>query len=230
MALTRIGLFGGTFDPPHVGHLVTAVNVRHALDLDLVFVMVANDPWQKTQSREVTTAEDRFAMVEAAVADVEALVAGRHEIDRGGPSFTADTLAQLSAEHPGARLFTIVGDDAASSLPTWARANEVAATSTLVVVAGSTGVSVESMTGSPSATVMGGTTDNKLARSLGPATPTTEIVASRMPSASSRTPSIPAMPKESASRRGVSLASVFTFAPTGIDTIVPPAPLRSSTN
>lgn len=131
---TRIGLFGGTFDPPHVGHLVTAVNVRHALELDLVILMVANDPWQKSTARHVTTAEDRFAMVEAAVADVDGLVAGRHEIDRGGPSFTADTLAQLAVEHPRAQLFTIVGDDAASGLPTWERADEVAARSTLVVV------------------------------------------------------------------------------------------------
>ncbi|MCB0982614.1 MAG: adenylyltransferase/cytidyltransferase family protein, partial [Ilumatobacter sp.] len=73
----RIGLFGGTFDPPHVGHLVTAVNVRHALRLDLVVLMVANVPWQKVGSRAVTPAEDRLAMVQAAVGDVDGLVAGR---------------------------------------------------------------------------------------------------------------------------------------------------------
>jgi len=64
----RIGLFGGTFDPPHVGHLVTAVNVRHALRLDRVVLMVANSPWQKDGTRSITPAEDRLAMVEAAVA------------------------------------------------------------------------------------------------------------------------------------------------------------------
>lgn len=134
MTLTRIGLFGGTFDPPHVGHLVTAVNVRHALELDLVILMVANDPWQKSGARDVTSAEDRFAMVEAAVRDVEGLEAGRLEIDRGGPSYTADTLSALSAEHPGAQLFTIVGDDAASGFTSWERATDVARMSTLVVV------------------------------------------------------------------------------------------------
>ena len=134
MTPTRIGIFGGTFDPPHVGHLVTAVNVRHALDLDLVILMVANDPWQKSAAREVTSAADRLAMVEAAVSDVDGLVAGRHEIDRGGPSYTADTLDELSARHPGASLFTIVGDDAAGGFPSWDRASEVAARSTLVVV------------------------------------------------------------------------------------------------
>ena len=134
MTLTRIGLFGGTFDPPHVGHLVTAVNVRHALDLNVVILMVANDPWQKSGARDVTSAEDRFAMVTAAVRDVEGLQAGRLEIDRGGPSYTADTLSALSAEHSGAQLFTIVGDDAASGFASWERATDVARMSTLVVV------------------------------------------------------------------------------------------------
>jgi nicotinate-nucleotide adenylyltransferase len=133
-ASLRIGLFGGTFDPPHVGHLVTAVNVRHALDLDMVILMVAGDPWQKSGSRDVTSAADRFAMVEAAVSDVEGLVAGRDEIDRGGPSYTADTLMGLAEKHPGAELFTIVGDDAAAGLATWTRVEQVVQLSQLVVV------------------------------------------------------------------------------------------------
>jgi nicotinate-nucleotide adenylyltransferase len=133
-ASLRIGLFGGTFDPPHVGHLVTAVNVRHALNLDIVILMVANDPWQKTGSRDVTTAEDRFAMVEAAVSVVDGVVAGRDEIDRGGPSYTADTLMALAEKHPGAELFTIVGDDAAAGLTSWTRVEQVADYSQLVVV------------------------------------------------------------------------------------------------
>jgi nicotinate-nucleotide adenylyltransferase len=130
----RIGLFGGTFDPPHVGHLVTAVNVRHALALDAVVLMVANSPWQKQGTREISRAEDRFAMVEAAVADVGGLVAGDAEIRRGGPSFTADTLATLVECYPGAELFTIVGDDAAAGLTSWERHEEVVARSHLVVV------------------------------------------------------------------------------------------------
>ena len=133
-ASLRIGLFGGTFDPPHVGHLVTAVNVRHALNLDIVILMVANDPWQKSGARDVTTAEDRFAMVEAAVSVVDGVVAGRDEIDRGGPSYTADTLMALAEKHPGAELFTIVGDDAAAGLPSWTRVEQVAEYSQLVVV------------------------------------------------------------------------------------------------
>ena len=130
----RIGLFGGTFDPPHVGHLVTAVNVRHALSLDVVVLMVANSPWQKRGTRAISLAEDRLAMVEAAVADVDGLVAGDAEIRRGGPSFTADTLATLFECYPGGELFTIVGDDAAAGLTTWERHEEVVARSRLVVV------------------------------------------------------------------------------------------------
>ncbi len=132
--MTRLGLFGGTFDPPHVGHLVTAVNVRHALGLDEVVLMVANVPWQKQGSRRLMPALDRLAMVEAAVADVDGLVPGRLEIDHGGNSYTADTLRTLREQHPDAELFTIVGDDAAAGLRTWARYDEVVALSHLVVV------------------------------------------------------------------------------------------------
>lgn len=130
----RIGLFGGTFDPPHVGHLVTAVNVRHALALDLVLLMVANDPWQKTGARHITPAADRLAMVQAAVAGIDGLEAGTEEMQRGGPSYTADTLATLRVKYAGARFFTIVGDDAAAHIDTWERVNEVVAMSSLVVI------------------------------------------------------------------------------------------------
>lgn len=133
-SLRRVGLFGGTFDPPHVGHLVTAVNVRHALDLDAVIMMVANVPWQKEASRAITPALDRLAMVEAAVHQVPGLVPGRQEIDHGGPSYTADTLAVLAVQLPNAEFFTIIGDDAAAGLRTWTRWEEVVERSRLVVV------------------------------------------------------------------------------------------------
>jgi nicotinate-nucleotide adenylyltransferase len=133
-SLRRVGLFGGTFDPPHVGHLVTAVNVRHALELDVVVLMVANVPWQKEGSRAITPAVDRLAMVEAAVREVPGLVPGRQEIDHGGPSYTADTLAVMADQYPGADFFTIIGDDAAAGLRTWARWEEVVERSQVVVV------------------------------------------------------------------------------------------------
>jgi nicotinate-nucleotide adenylyltransferase len=130
----RVGVFGGTFDPIHVGHLVAAVNAKHALDLDRVIMMVANVPWQKAGLRVVSTAEDRFALVEAAVGDVPGVEAGRLEIDRGGASYTADTLAHMQAAAPGDQLFLVVGWDVARELSSWDRRDEIQALVTLVVV------------------------------------------------------------------------------------------------
>jgi nicotinate-nucleotide adenylyltransferase len=130
----RLGIFGGTFDPPHVGHLVTAVNVRHELQLDRVLLVVSNVPWQKVGTREISPAEARFAMVEAAVADVEGLEASRIEIEAGGSSYTADTLATLQAEGPDRELFVILGADAAAGILTWERVEEVRDRATVVVV------------------------------------------------------------------------------------------------
>ena len=133
-AAMRIGVFGGTFDPPHVGHLIVAVNVRHLLLLDRLLLVVAGAPWQKIGSRAISAAEDRFAMVEAAVAGVDGLEASRLEVDRGGMSYTADTLAALLAEDPSHELFVILGSDAAAGLLTWERADEVRDLATVVVV------------------------------------------------------------------------------------------------
>jgi nicotinate-nucleotide adenylyltransferase len=130
----RIGIFGGTFDPIHVGHLVAAVNVRHQLQLDNVVLMVANIPWQKAGARRVSPAQDRFDMVRAAVGCVPGLEAGRTEIDRGGPSYTADTVAEMARLHPGAELFVIVGWDVSAELGTWERLGEVRDLASLVVV------------------------------------------------------------------------------------------------
>ncbi|MDQ1424542.1 MAG: nicotinate-nucleotide adenylyltransferase [Acidimicrobiaceae bacterium] len=133
-APARIGVFGGTFDPPHLGHLVTAVNVRHALALDVILFVVANVPWQKEGQRPISPPDDRLALVEAAVDGVDGLEASRIELDRGGRSYTADTLADLAAVHPHAALFTVLGEDAAAALTTWRRHEEVVERSTLVVV------------------------------------------------------------------------------------------------
>ena len=130
----RLGIFGGTFDPPHVGHLATAVNVRHDLGLDRVLLVVNNVPWQKVGSREISPAEDRLAMVAAAVGDVDGLEASRLEIDAGGMSYTADTLAGLRDEDPSRELFLILGSDAAAGLLSWERVEDVRSIATVVVV------------------------------------------------------------------------------------------------
>jgi nicotinate-nucleotide adenylyltransferase len=130
----RIGIFGGTFDPPHIGHLVAAVDALQVLELDLVLLVVASIPWQKAGSREISPAEDRLAMVAAAVADTDGIEASDVEIARGGPSYTADTLEVLHAAEPEAELFLILGNDAAAGFDTWERHQEVAELATLVVV------------------------------------------------------------------------------------------------
>jgi nicotinate-nucleotide adenylyltransferase len=134
MTVERLGIFGGTFDPPHVGHLVVAVNARYALRLDRVLLVVANDPWQKSGGRAISPAADRLAMVQAAVGDVEGLEASTVELDRGGTSYTADTLTTLRAEDPERELFLILGSDAAAGLPTWERADEVRSLAAIAVV------------------------------------------------------------------------------------------------
>lgn len=129
-----IGIFGGTFDPPHVGHVVAAVTARHALGLDEVLLTVANRPWQKVGTRSITPAADRLAMVEALVDGVDGLVASAIEIERGGDSYTADTIAELRSGEPGLAVTVIVGSDAAAAMSTWTRAEEVRANAALVIV------------------------------------------------------------------------------------------------
>ena len=130
----RIGILGGTFDPVHVGHLVAATWAREALDLDRVLLVVANVPWQKAGLRTVTPAEDRFRMVQAAVGGVAGVEACRIEIDRGGPSFTVDTVRELQEAVPSLQPYVIVGADVASELDTWHRVDALRQAVTLVVV------------------------------------------------------------------------------------------------
>lgn len=134
MTSERLGIFGGTFDPPHIGHLVTAVNVRHELALDRVLLVVNNVPWQKVGSRPISPVQDRLAMVEAAVAGAAGIEASRIEIDAGGMSYTADTLAALATEQPERELFVILGADAAAAITTWERFDEVRELATIVAV------------------------------------------------------------------------------------------------
>jgi nicotinate-nucleotide adenylyltransferase len=130
----RIGVVGGTFDPPHIGHLSVAVEVRHALSLDRMLLVVANDPWQKRGARALTPAADRLAMTRLAVAGLEGVEVDDREIRRGGPSYTVDTVRELLDERPGAEVFVVVGADAAAGITTWERAGELAGLATIVTV------------------------------------------------------------------------------------------------
>ena len=132
--MSRIGIFGGTFDPVHVGHVVVAAWVRAELELDRVDLVVANEPWQKLDRPLFISAQDRLAMVEAAVDGIDGVVASSAEIDRGGLTYTIDTLGAYRAADPGGSLFLILGSDAAEGLDTWHRYEEIADAAEVVVV------------------------------------------------------------------------------------------------
>ena len=132
-ALKRIGILGGTFDPPHVGHVVAAAAALWELELDRVLLMTANIPWQKVGSRPVASAPDRLAMVTLLAEGMANVEVSTLELDRGGDSLTADTVAELAGAHPGAELFVIVGSDVASTLDTWRKTAALKAAATIVV-------------------------------------------------------------------------------------------------
>src|SRR5438552_15635121 len=127
----RVGIFGGTFDPIHVAHVVSAVEARRALGLDRVVLVPAGDPWQKRGS-VTAPAADRLAMVRAAVEGIEGLEVSPLEVERDGPSYTYETLGSLSA--PGRELFLIVGADVAATMGSWVGIERLPALASLVVV------------------------------------------------------------------------------------------------
>jgi len=129
--MERLGVFGGTFDPVHVGHVVVATESRAQLALDRVLLVVAGDPWQK-RGKVVASAADRLALVDAAVDGVEGVEASAIEIERDAPSVTAETLEALSA--PGRELFLVLGADAVANMGTWRRLEETRDLATVVVV------------------------------------------------------------------------------------------------
>lgn len=119
----RIGVFGGTFDPPHLGHVLAGQWVAEEAGLEEIWFVPANDPWQKSSERTITPAPVRAEMVSRAchvsrTVPVD-LVMCDVEVRAGGPSFSADTLATLRAEHPEDEFVLVVGSDAASGLASW---------------------------------------------------------------------------------------------------------------
>ena len=130
----RVGVMGGTFDPIHHGHLVAASEVAHEFDLDQVVFVPTGRPWQKSQ-RGVSEAEDRYLMTVIATAADPRFTVSRVDVDRPGPTYTADTLIDLR-EQLGAetQLFFITGADALADILSWERTDEVLALAHLVGV------------------------------------------------------------------------------------------------
>lgn len=127
----RIGMFGGAFDPPHWAHRALAETALKQLGLDRLHILPTGQAWHKT--RVLIPAEHRVAMCERAFAGLPNVLVDQREIRRDGPSYTADTLAELAAEYPGAQLFLVLGADQLLAFKTWVRWQEVLQCATLAV-------------------------------------------------------------------------------------------------
>ncbi|MFN8123945.1 MAG: nicotinate-nucleotide adenylyltransferase [Thermoleophilia bacterium] len=113
----RVGVLGGAFDPPHIGHVILAQEAWWRLRLDLMLLVPVGTPTDRPAPR--FDAGRRVRMVEAAVAGHPGLACSRVEVDRDGPSYTADTLELIAREHPGAELWFMLGADRLETLPAW---------------------------------------------------------------------------------------------------------------
>jgi nicotinate-nucleotide adenylyltransferase len=128
----RVGIYGGVFNPPHQGHLIAAQEAHAQLELDVVLWMpVGNAPHRAVESDPGP--EARFEMVELAIAGDERFRVSRVELEREGPSYTADTLRELREREPEDELFLILGGDQALALPTWREPEQVLDLATLAV-------------------------------------------------------------------------------------------------
>jgi len=130
--MRRIGVFGGTFDPPHAGHLALAERARERLGLDRVLFVPAGTPPHK-RGRRLSSAGTRAAMTRLALRGHPAFRLSTLELARSGPSFTVDTLRTLRARHPEARLFLLIGEDSLGDFRTWRDPEGIRALATLVV-------------------------------------------------------------------------------------------------
>jgi nicotinate-nucleotide adenylyltransferase len=130
----RIGVFGGSFDPPHLAHRALARVARDTLALDELRWLPAGTPWQKA-GRDLASATDREAMVAVLIAGEAGFMLDPRELRRSGPSYTVDTLRELASEQPGAELFLVMGADQFTGLASWREATELPRLATLAVAA-----------------------------------------------------------------------------------------------
>jgi nicotinate-nucleotide adenylyltransferase len=129
----RLGLYGGSFDPIHYGHLLLAECCRETLALDEVWLIPAATPPHK-QTQQRAAARHRLQMIELALAGHEQILASPLEIDRGGVSYTVETLAEVHLLQPQATLFLLMGADSLWDLPTWREPDRICALSLPAVV------------------------------------------------------------------------------------------------
>ena len=129
----RIGVFGGAFDPPHAAHHALARAALAQLQLDELRIIPTGQAWHK--SRELTPAAHRLEMARLAFADLDHVVVDPRETARSGPSYTVDTLQELTTEFADAELFLIIGEDQAKALDSWSRWDEIPKLATICVAA-----------------------------------------------------------------------------------------------
>lgn len=129
----RLGVLGGTFDPPHVGHLLAASDAFEALSLDTLLFVPAKVPPFKSRTVQAS-ADQRQHMLELTLGDDPRFQASRIELDRDGLSFTVDTLEALQRETPGGSFFMLIGEDLASQIASWRDAERIADLATIVVL------------------------------------------------------------------------------------------------
>jgi nicotinate-nucleotide adenylyltransferase len=122
--MRKIGVMGGTFDPIHHGHLVAASEVADRFALDEVLFVPTGQPWQKSTT-VVSPPEDRYLMTVVATASNPRFSVSRVDIDRAGPTYTADTLADLHEQFPGSQLYFITGADALAQILSWHKIDEL---------------------------------------------------------------------------------------------------------
>jgi len=129
----RLGLYGGTFDPVHLGHLLLAEQCREQLNLDEVWFLPTGNPPHK-QGSGISPAKARVEMLEIATAGHRGFIVNEMEVEREGTTFTVDTLQQLHDEDPDRALFFLIGADSLSDLPTWREPGRIVQLATVVAV------------------------------------------------------------------------------------------------
>lgn len=127
----RIGLYGGAFDPPHRAHRVLAEAALEQLALDRLLILPTGQAWHKT--RQLTAPVHRLAMCQLAFGDLAKVQVDDREMKRSGPTYTIDTVGEVLAEHPGARIFLVIGADQLQAFRTWHRWSELLSLVTLAV-------------------------------------------------------------------------------------------------
>jgi nicotinate-nucleotide adenylyltransferase len=122
--MKKVGLLGGTFNPPHIGHLIMANEVKHALQLDEVRLMPTSIPPHKADPSDASP-DQRLRMVELAVSEITGITASSFEVDRGGVSYTFDTMKALTEQEPDTKFYFIIGGDMIDMLHRWYKIDEL---------------------------------------------------------------------------------------------------------